>query len=282
MSNFLQHLVARTLGLAPVAQPRLPSLFETYSTAAQPGAMQSFTLPDADTTMRNLAMSEPGPELDRGPEPESEPAPLAATSLAAGELQRPDTAIHQPTFQIRSEDRVSKTDPGAISTETTGVPKQNRSVTVIQTTKRETNFVDHTPTSVGARRTETPAPDHSTLAKQEAPAAQAQVDMETRTPIAGQHFSDEQISTVRMLRAESLSKSPRALEVRPALRREGSRFAQNELLTGAESEPVINVTIGRVDVRAVYPQPQSQPSRRSVPAPMSLDEYLKQRRGGRK
>ena len=45
----------------------------------------------------------------------------------------------------------------------------------------------------------------------------------------------------------------------------------------AEPPPVINVTIGRVEVRAVQPpagKPRSEPSR---PKPLSLDDYLKQR-----
>jgi hypothetical protein len=50
-----------------------------------------------------------------------------------------------------------------------------------------------------------------------------------------------------------------------------------------ETEPVINVTIGRIEVRAVAED--SKASRRSHESrerkPMSLDEYLKQRGGGR-
>jgi hypothetical protein len=162
---------------------------------------------------------------------------------------------------------------------------ESLSTTVLQTSKREANLVDHTPTSVAAMRADSPAPDHSTLVKPEALAARVHADVAARAPIADQYFSDEQISTVRMVHAEShVSQSPRSLEVRPAprLRGDGAWLGQNEQFTTAESEPVINVTIGRVDVRAVYPQPQPQASRRSVPAPMSLDDYLKQRRGGRK
>jgi hypothetical protein len=45
--------------------------------------------------------------------------------------------------------------------------------------------------------------------------------------------------------------------------------------------PAINVTIGRVEVRAVF-APPPQPAPRPQPAPaMSLEEYLKQRDGGR-
>lgn len=59
--------------------------------------------------------------------------------------------------------------------------------------------------------------------------------------------------------------------------------APNEATSIApESAPIVNVTIGRVEVRAVYPQPQAEPVRRVHPAPMSLDEYFKKRSEGRK
>ena len=57
-------------------------------------------------------------------------------------------------------------------------------------------------------------------------------------------------------------------------------FTANTLMT-EQSVPVINVTIGRVEVRAVQPpagKPRSEPSR---PKPLSLDDYLKQRGGNR-
>jgi hypothetical protein len=51
----------------------------------------------------------------------------------------------------------------------------------------------------------------------------------------------------------------------------------------AEGAETITVTIGRVDVRAVFSTPPSPRVSRTQPrAPMSLDEYLKQRSGGRR
>lgn len=56
-----------------------------------------------------------------------------------------------------------------------------------------------------------------------------------------------------------------------------------EINPKSEAEPVINVTIGRVEVRAVQAEPPRQPKRKNKPTGvMSLDEYLNQRgRGGR-
>ena len=60
------------------------------------------------------------------------------------------------------------------------------------------------------------------------------------------------------------------------------RPAASFLATGRESDtPTIQVTIGRVEIRATLPTP---PSRKTVPKSpaMGLDDYLKQRSGGRR
>jgi hypothetical protein len=105
-------------------------------------------------------------------------------------------------------------------------------------------------------------------------------------PVAGRYLSEKPMPPTAIVSAEAQGvMPPPAQVVRPVLWRQndGSRPGPNAAqLADPESEPTINITIGRVDVRAVYPQPQPQPSRRSVPAPMPLDDYLKQRRGGRK
>jgi hypothetical protein len=49
----------------------------------------------------------------------------------------------------------------------------------------------------------------------------------------------------------------------------------------APAEPVVQVTIGRIEVRAVQPSP---PSRLRAPRPrpkLSLSDYLRERDGGR-
>lgn len=51
--------------------------------------------------------------------------------------------------------------------------------------------------------------------------------------------------------------------------------------TQVEKETVVNVTIGRIEVRAVHPQPPSKPrSRRQPVGVMTLEEYLKRRECG--
>ena len=72
------------------------------------------------------------------------------------------------------------------------------------------------------------------------------------------------------------------VEAQTTRRRSAPESARAESPT-VDHTPVVNVTIGRVEVRAVQ-APPTQPQRRSDargPRPMSLEEYLKQRESGR-
>lgn len=93
----------------------------------------------------------------------------------------------------------------------------------------------------------------------------------------------------RAERAETAPAAPKiAAEVsrHPATptRRETRREAYASLRAAAAPEPpAVHVTIGRIEVRAVAP-PVPTPARRTPrhPAPLALDEYLEQRRSGRR
>jgi hypothetical protein len=53
----------------------------------------------------------------------------------------------------------------------------------------------------------------------------------------------------------------------------------------ATAPPAVHVTIGRIEVRATPAAPPATPrpqAQAPVPAPMSLEEHLRQRTGGRR
>jgi hypothetical protein len=58
------------------------------------------------------------------------------------------------------------------------------------------------------------------------------------------------------------------------------RLSQRRGLPERSTEPVINVTIGRVDVKAIRDSEPVAPARRKAPAIMSLDDYLARREKG--
>jgi len=69
--------------------------------------------------------------------------------------------------------------------------------------------------------------------------------------------------------------------VTPAPRVEPAAPAPAEPMATHKPAPTIQVTIGRIEVRAT-PPPVPPPKQRSTPLVMSLDDYLRQRNGGRR
>jgi hypothetical protein len=69
------------------------------------------------------------------------------------------------------------------------------------------------------------------------------------------------------------------VEAQTTSRRPMPEQARIETLA-SEATRIVNVTIGRVEVRAVQPAPAPRGADAKGPRPMSLGEYLKRRGGG--
>jgi hypothetical protein len=67
----------------------------------------------------------------------------------------------------------------------------------------------------------------------------------------------------------------------PSVRHRSAADALYAEVSAPSPEPVINVTIGRIEVRALQVQPASSRPRLEGPKPTSLGDYLKQRGAGR-
>jgi len=249
MSDYLHNLAARTLHLAPVVQPRLPSLFEPLNGAAGAALYPSLAVD------RNKISTPPGVVNTR-----MQHGPLAFE--AAGRTPGPNTGDAGSGKDFGSlRNANSRTDEFTVSPAETLIPVAAHIASPEVSTK-----ISQTPgkpvLSGSSERTES----------------------DTRVTIGARPGELLRQGTRDVL--EVTEKRAGAFRVtRPATRRNGDRFLRqpNEAqASAAETAPTVNVTIGRVDVRAVFPQPQEQRARRAQPAPMSLDEYLKQRSGGRK
>jgi hypothetical protein len=93
-------------------------------------------------------------------------------------------------------------------------------------------------------------------------------------------LSQDERSTIR----DVTGVKPETLIVRPRLSRsaEGNGLPDaHQSARAAEPEQVVQVTIGRIEVRAVSPPAQAKAGQRSAPRPtQSLEEYLRQRAKG--
>jgi hypothetical protein len=261
MNGFLFNVLSRSRGTADVIRPRLTSLFEP------PGP----NWPGAEWE----GMTE---ELDEAPAP-------VAVETPSGSLDtlEPAKAVH------RTDSDESET---ALSAET------SPSAEPVRAEMRELRSLEAQRSNARPRTAwAAPAPD-APMAERPAPVARFQeASRKTHAPVppAGQPRKLEHVAPVqRSAEAPPPRDSTRVREDPPAHGISGVRD-QAPLTPAAHrprfqpmgsahppaaSEPAVQVTIGRIEVRAVI-EPGPLRKERAAPPTMSLDDYLKTRARGR-
>jgi hypothetical protein len=287
MSDFLTNLAARALNRAEAARPRLASRFEPSSLA---GAFPSAFAHDAETTdtaafivAPSSQTTEASPSNFAPPHTDSltKPPPIAHTEFR--EASDAKSARRQPNESTPQLDRPPLDDklrlsPTASSSETTEhEPRQlkadahpSRESRVEQGEERarmsEQTMAEGSRVSqgerffddAGLRRLEERVLRQEALQRER----QQQAEAALIIPAAPQKFAEPRASV-----------APLAQPPPPALPAPGEITEPN-----ATS---INVTIGRIDVRAVMPQTPAPVRAAALPRPaLSLEDYLKQREGG--
>ena len=251
MSDYLNTLVARTLRLVPVVQPRLASLFEpvpagpaneyaseVFQTRSQPprasGELPDLPIRETRTESRasNDALNEPGGVVFQS-QFQSQPLPAP--------LMPPSVVAVNDTESIR-EVRGEQLPPVS--------PRSPHS--------------PHSPRSIDSDSITTP----SEILNNPTP---SRIKPEVRIASTNDREQSQ----------PSLATQPPAFA--PPAPLPQSRKVNAPASTPADaSEPVV-ITIGRVDVRAVFPTPPPAPRSNGVQQKtMSLDDYLKQRSEGRR
>lgn len=272
MSNYLEHLVSRNLGHTDQVRPRLPSLFESS--------------PDISGLRGELAV-----EVDSEIFPVSEPPDWNAPRVPLAQVQ-PSTGTE-----------VLKSRSGQLPLSPPSSPDREPAAPVLPTAAR-TIFPESLSQLVR------PLPMTPLNA---APAIQPQViEHWVESTISSQPAASPAIRSIEVASEQGGQKRPptvteiaptiaasapvapaqAALPIRPAalkastvsplfpLIRSSERQAINEPKL-VPSAPTIHVTIGRIEVRAT-PLPVSvQPKSRPATPMLSLDDYLRQRGGGK-
>jgi hypothetical protein len=286
MSDYITNLVARTLNFAPVVQPRLASLFESGSRA---GAM-------------GRALSE---DQTHGNEPTLEPKSRAPATV----FSNPQASPVRP--QVREQMEVNLLDREKSDGEQDSGKQKDSGAVVVHRLSALPRTVEPGHESIAVRsalpepeivrshrlvRDQIEAPetaasesDQSSITREREenwPLLQPRIrqlvdDRLTRLqlpgPDAAERAKPAQSGPVAIAKS---SKSAAPSEV--AAMRPNPHFIREPVAT--ETEPTINVTIGRIDVRAIISQPSSvsRPARIPQPTTSSLDEYLKKRSEGRR
>lgn len=248
MSDFLDRLTARAVGGEATLAPRLPSLFEP--------AQHAPILPPANDGTEALQR--------RNAMPSSEAAPAAtplrpphATSPVQAEALRP-APIAQPAAQMptpRATSVPAQAPPAALPAMSPTTP----------TTAMPTVARDGVPQ---------PGPAHAASA-----AATPVQALQTR--IAATHAAAEPVPGGSLLPPPApvfamprSAPEPAQAGHAAALRLRAAQAANP--VVAATREPVVHVSIGRIEVRAA-PAATTPARRRDEPRPTSLDDYLRQR-----
>jgi hypothetical protein len=350
MSDFLDRLIERSLGLAPVVRPRLPSLFEPPGLDAAAGPEQTteaaeparasgpraatmdapvppeFT--DAPRSRRRAPAHEFAPPVGDEPasHPPARPSRTATTEIRSGESAPPEPRPHAGTSPQRPLGRETQT-PGPPSSQPAPPPAHTRPevehVARVFTPPRAASE-EHGTTIVNLAHPEQgvmPAKSFEPPTRRESVAQdgandsgqlselgrqveglQQQVErMQLRPAVSEVRVESRSVEgerTVERVREVPAPAPPPApvppAEQRPAraeapvfvqpreTQRAAPRLEADERARARTPEPTVNVTIGRIEVRAAQTAepPARQERSEQPPAAMSLREYLRKRSGG--
>lgn len=287
MTDFLNNLAARALRRQEPVRPRIASRFETPSAAgplqAAPADMETTVFepaPDASSTIRPLAPPF-APHAQTTPhEPDAQAPPHASARADARANEEP---------RARSEFRPAPT-----------VPPHVRE----PATERQTPFA---PAERGAAAspppTRTPAgtlqplePFRPEKSRARAPEADAHASEASNGTEERVRELEGRVAALEASRADERARRAARVNTQAAFvpatttRPESSPLAPSNAAPRAPERnyeqrnepPHVNVTIGRVDVRAVHTPAQTPRAPAPGPKPTTLAEYLKQREGGRR
>ena len=269
MSDYLGHLIARSVSPAVAVCPRLPSLFEptpaTREAKSKPefeqesfGEQPPVTQRSEELAPMTLSTSTPRPSALREPEQTvsqfSRSRRILERSQESEPAQSPAPIISQSTLQERS--RISSSKEDVKPTAELGTPVQPRILSRAASTPRRSEVIKSPRRDVIAFASHEVSAQEKTRPSQRSAASKPVV-----VPELGEHKMvkrsgvDAIVPTIRSL--------PPIAPLSPA----------------ATAPPTINVTIGRVEVRAV-PPPAQQRAKPKPASVLSLEDYLRQRAKG--
>jgi hypothetical protein len=250
MNSFLQHLIARSLADPESVRPRLPSRFE----------------PPLDS----MGLREPVLLTETAEETAAEPAaPVPPAQPSLNLLPARLTSSSEP----QHSERIS---PPPFLPLPTPTPPPRR----LEPPPESSGLPPAADSSVRPELISAPPPLAAPLAMQaEMPWLQPAIPPSEQGP--ARPLTIEPV--VRLHPVEASTEHPAGQEVLPNTRPLVAQPLVQPVrphTDGNGTSSTIQVTIGRVEVRAVFTQSAPQPPQpRSTPA-LSLDEYLKQRDGG--
>ena len=285
MSDFLSNLISRTMTPAGTMQPRLEPMFAppqllVAETAWQRGADEL----SGDDLLWQEA------EVER---PARTPAPLPAPGLERMQ-EAWNGEDHAGGIHAR-QNLMPPTVPRAMLTPARNQTTAQSSIDAVAAAARNLLSPPVSPQALKVSASPSPAPtvvdtphDRNRLAEVQPERAAQPVSAAVKAapiealniigPLASQR---ERNAAATRIPAAKSSLAP--LPLSSFLERNSPPVAEENSSPPPQPGPIIRVNIGRIEVRAVTPPEPATRAQRPIPSPrLSLEEYLKQRQGGRR
>lgn len=296
MADFLTRLVSRTLGLAPLAEPLVAAMF-----AADPPPA---TMTDADEPLAARPASDERADLSRPrPEPpEVGPASPRMAAAAPDDADRDDAPPRRRRSTPAVDDALPTPATAAPPHRLTGEPMRPVAAPLVTplwaTTISAESIAPTPPASARSPAADLPRPP-AQVGQLPEPADRADARPQRAAPVSW----DEPDELLLPLEATAAPARPRAAIIAPSDEPERPRAATIALsdesglprrlkrggaaaaaIATPPPPPTIEITIGRVEVRAMHPPaPAARPQPIASTAPrLSLEEYLRNQNGGRR
>jgi hypothetical protein len=291
MSDFLSNLAARHLGRARAVQPRLAARFEQASDSAVARRTPAVEIVEA------IIESQPSPGIEQPPHrPTGPPATdprLGTTAPSAAPPPLPVRAAPSQPSLSPANPPITQSVPPSLVVQAVEQPAIEQPM--LAPPKVPAATAPPPPpaiTALGPPRAPGPDPVRPVLRAVPTPAAEALPTVSPRPggrvpidpverEISSSAKRDDQVVVDLPLRDKEAAIAPasvRAASAAPTPADETAVEKTDAAIVEPRAAPVIRVTIGRIEVRAVAPPAPPEP-RRAPPPALSLEEYL--RRGGR-
>jgi len=276
MSDYLDNLVSRTFNQTPAVKPRLASRYEPLSVVASDREMSMFDI--ELTPEEQLKKREPLQSTSSGAQLNSRLPELPEPRVSHSLDQEPGLDVEESRLIPAREPNVTVEPlPGLIHEP---LPKLIKPASIAAVDSQDVRPIQ--PPNAGVRqltrKVQKPAPPiTSSINEPDQTLASDSRLKGTLTPKPRPDLLDNRDISTGTAPTRLISTEPKGHQSLEIISHQNSVAEPS-----TEGEGKISVTIGRVDVRAIFAQPRVDRSERPRKSTaMSLDDYLKQRTGGR-
>jgi hypothetical protein len=285
MSNYINNLIARNQPAAEVVRPRLPSIFEPPVPArtafnalnlAGPLASQQAANEEINPRAPQAGQASPEAQITNAASPEIQmPAWRGIQQLPAG-YERNDAGVVSPQSSTSSIARHSKINEPPGETSQPGLEASRE----MQWSPRPV-WPQENETGIAERRGQ--------------PGLQADSQLPPQTNRSSRRLAHERIAQQVVEEsknaASSVESSVNRIVVQPRAARRDENYTRRDAYRAGQERPgsqspepppmpTINVTIGRIEVKALPPAAAPPRPQKTAAPLMSLDEYMRRRNGG--